>query len=932
MPVGRTLRTRQRLVSAPLVASVVLTSLALPGVAAASSRPADPVLAGEGWDVPHGSVNDAGALVLNDGHVDVASVVEDDRLTTRLKDTSRGSEPQWLPTDEAVLQVLPSAEQEVPDGTALDFLGAPGTPFWGLPETQQDGLLWPGWSTESIPGGGTPGGVAWMLTGVDGPGDLVLFASDPQQIGAHRVLLSSRDGGPDTFTIPERTHAHGSWAFSAEGAYCLGFRRSAQLASGEQSTHDFTLTVAVGRTDVGGLDPAACARTDHGRPADDDTTPPAPADLTEESRGGVVVRDGSASPGGRLTAEVGADRAGTWVSVWLGGTQWLGWVRVGADGSVGVTLPDATSPGRHVLVVEDRADVLVGWTDLQVVQAPGGGPGPDPGPTPPPAPGAVWDLPNGTVNAAGATVLNDGHVDVASLLEGDALRTRIKDTTAPGDAVWRDPARTVLQVLPGARTSVPDVPAYGFLGAPGAPLWQLSHQQQTGLLWPGWSTEAIPLAATRTGVTWALTDASGPGDVVVHRPTAQLGGVEVLFSTRDGITAADRVLIPRNTHAHGAWAFTAEGRYCLAFEWATELADGRVVRDASVLAVAVGTADVQTFDPASCAAEVAPGSGSTPVLAEPADGPLGAGAAPAARAVAATRCTAAATVLSAGHVDWASRVVGGRLRQLVGDDATGTKIYREPSGVVLWLKPSSRVTLPAGFGAVGAAGTPVWQVPQSQDPSLVWLGWNTELLNAGNAGSPVTWTLDSVDGPGDVTVFLSGAFGGVQSVVFDGTGRYEIPLGVHAHANWAFSAQGVYRLRMTQSVTLAGGARSSDTATLTIAVGDVDPATAVRGAGDCAGAAVAGGVVPVSAEEQPLRAATQVSPLAAAAVVDLRPGRDAPALRGGAVAAAAAVGEDDPVPLLLAVLGGLLLVGGGGTGLLWWRGRGDASAAPGSGA
>lgn len=926
MPVGRTVPTRPRLALAPVVASIALASLALPAVAATPPHTADHPAATNGWDLPHGLVNDAGAVVLNDGHVDIASVVEDGRLTTRIKDTSRGSEPRWLATDDAVLQVLPSAEQAVPGGSALAFLGAPGTPFWGLPETQQDGLLWPGWSTESIPAGGTPGGVAWTLTGVDGPGDLVLFASDPQQIGAQRVLLSSRDGGPRTFTIPERTHAHGSWAFTAEGAYCLGFRRSALLASGERATHDFTLAFAVGRTDVGAVDPTACGDVGDGRPDADDTTPPAPGDLTEGTRGDVTADVASPRPGDRVTLAVGADRAGTWVSVWLGDT-WLGWVRADADGTVPVTLPDTTPAGRHALVVEDPDDALVGWTDVDVTAAPGEepDPGPDPGPTPPP--GAVWDVPNGTVNAAGATVLNDGHVDVASVLEGDVLRTRVKDTTSPGDAVWRDPARTVLQVLPGARTTVPDLPAYAFLGSPGAPLWQLSHQQQAGLLWPGWSTEAIPLTATRTGVTWALTDASGPGDVVVHRPTAQLGGVEVLFSTRDGVDAADRVLIPRNTHAHGAWAFSAEGRYCLAFERATELADGRVVRDAPVLAVAVGTADVQTFDPASCTEQVTPGTGGTPVLTEPATDPRAPGAAPAARAVAATRCTAAATVISAGHVDWASRVVGGRLRQLVSDDATGTKVYREPAGVVLWLKPSSRVTLPAGFGAVGAPGTPVWQVPQSQDPALVWLGWNTELLNAGNAASPVTWTLDAVDGPGDVTVYLSGAFGGVQTVVFDDGGRYEIPLGVHAHASWAFSAPGVYRLRMTQSVVLAGGTRSSDTATLTIAVGDVDPATAVRGDGDCAAGTAGGGVVPVSAQEQPLRAATQVPALAAAAVVDLRPAGDRSALAPGGTAAATGPVEDDPVPLLLGVLGGLLLVGAAGAGTLWWRGRGDAAAA-----
>lgn len=68
----------------------------------------------------------------------------------------------------------------------------------------------------------------------------------------------------------------------------------------------------------------------------------------------------------------------------------------------------------------------------------------------------------------------------------------------------------------------------------------------------------------------------------------------------------------------------------------------------------------------------------------------------------------------------------------------------------------------------------------------------------------------------------------------------QIPVGTHAHGNWGFTAEGVYRLRLTQTATLAGGGRSSDTETLIIAVGDVDPATvgvsltADQKAADCA--------------------------------------------------------------------------------------------------
>jgi putative ABC transporter-associated repeat protein len=185
--------------------------------------------------------------------------------------------------------------------------------------------------------------------------------------------------------------------------------------------------------------------------------------------------------------------------------------------------------------------------------------------------------------------------------------------------------------------------------------------------------------------------------------------------------------------------------------------------------------------------------------------------------------------------------------------------------VVLWLKPSARLTLPAGMGQIGRAGAPVWLIPQTQNPDLIWLGWSTEGLNSANAIGPVSWRLTKAEGPGQVSVYLSGAFGGVQEVVFPGS-AYDIDLGVHAHANWAFTAPGVYRLTMTQQVTLANGARSSDTETLTVAVGDVDPAAAAPEGAGCGAAAA---VLTADAVQAVLKSAPQAAaPASAAAPAD----------------------------------------------------------------
>ncbi|GAA1695722.1 hypothetical protein GCM10009808_11190 [Microbacterium sediminicola] len=640
----------------------------------------------------------------------------------------------------------------------------------------------------------------------------------------------------------------------------------------------------------------------------------------------------------------------------------------------------------------------------------------------------AWDVENGSLTTSGATILNDGHVDIASVLESGVLDTKVKDTTESSDAVYRDAEDTVLQLLPDSETTIPASSTYSFLGTSGDPVWMVAETQQSGLLWPGWSTEEIALSATQTGVEWTLTDVSGPGEFALFSSSpTQLGAVDVRFNTRDGVTDADTFTIPQNTHAHGSWAFSAEGAYCLAFTRTTTLASGTDASDEFVLAVAVGDVDVVAIDPTECftepvgeptdtdttpipesaltdesAGEVqvlegtdgftagqlvtvqvgaehagnwvsvwlrsSPtwlgwsqvGSSGAVQVRLPADAATGAHSlivedrdgnligwdslsvvtasdsssdssgsnssdgdtttddTPAVTAVAASQCVAGATILSSGHIDYSTRIVGGKIESLIGDDTSGTKVYREPSGTVLWLKPSSAVTLPSGYGAIGAAGTTVWQVPQTQQSGLIWLGWSTESLNAGNTSSSVRWTLNSVSGPGTVKVYLTGAFGGVQQVVFNNGGTYNIPLGVHAHANWAFSAEGIYRLTMTQTATLANGTTSSDTEVLTIAVGDVDPASAVSSSTGCG--TISNAVLQADDTDAAAEAAEQAQAEAEDAAADTLPGEASDAA-GDSDDPLTALSGGNPVPMLVLTLGILLLLAAAGGGVLWWRSR-----------
>jgi len=645
----------------------------------------------EPWNVPNWTSTESGATILNLGHIDVASVLDGAVLDTLVKDTTdEGVAHQthdgasWHDPQDVVLQLLPDSQMTVPASAAYAFLGAPGSKVWQVAETQQPGLLWPGWSTESIPEAATQTGVQWRLTDMTGPGEFALYTSDPLRPGGVIVRYSTRDGitPADSFEIAKHAHVHGSWAFSAEGTYCLAFERSTVLADGTPASDEFALAVAVGEVDVRSVDPADCFTAPTGEPAEADTTPVDDADLTEEAAGEVQALNGANgfTPGQLVTVQVGAARAGDWVSVWMHSDPkwWLGWALVGDTGAVQVRLP-ADIGGRyggHRIVVKDRDGALVGWDAISVVAPP----------PPPPQ---------------------------------------------------------------GGGGPAPQDPSY---------------------------------------------------------PDAQ--------------------------------------------------------------------------------------------------------------------CVAGSTILSSGHIDYASRIVGGKLESLVGDDTGGSKVYREPSSVVLWLKPSSEGVLGGSVPQVGPAGARVWQVPQSQNPNLIWLGWSTEALNAGNTSGPVSWTLNGVDGPGSVTVWTQSSFGGVQQLVFAGPGSTSVPLGTHAHAYWTFTAEGIYRLSFTQTATLVGGGTSSDTETLTIVVGDIDPASAAGGSGCGAISNVILGSDDADAAKQ---AAAQAQAAAALAARGALPGGGrGPGSDAGLVDPITALNQGNPVPLLLGVLGGVLLLGAAGTGVLWWRRRPSA--------
>jgi surface-anchored protein len=210
-------------------------------------------------------------------------------------------------------------------------------------------------------------------------------------------------------------------------------------------------------------------------------------------------------------------------------------------------------------------------------------------------------------------ILADGHADIAPRVVGGRLRLQVREDTQDPPAT-HDLDAAALHVRDAARTALPEDPAFGFLGRPGARVWLLPEVQAAGIVWPGWSTEDRELARRASGpLTWTLRSvraADGgraPGRFVLFASDA-FGAPTRIFDGGRALPQSTRV--PVGTHAHGSWAFTAPGAYALDLEMSATLRDGALARDRRTLRIVVGGRDPRAVLRAGAAD---PGDG-TPVL------------------------------------------------------------------------------------------------------------------------------------------------------------------------------------------------------------------------------------------------------------------------------------------------------------------------------
>lgn len=187
------------------------------------------------------------------------------------------------------------------------------------------------------------------------------------------------------------------------------------------------------------------------------------------------------------------------------------------------------------------------------------------------------------------------------------------------------------------------------------------------------------------------------------------------------------------------------------------------------------------------------------------------------------------TVLSLGHVDLGPRYVDGAWTLMVHDDTDEDgSVWRPLEHAVVQVSDAATREVPddPAYGFLGVEpGAPVHVVPQTQDPDVVWLGWNTQdpqVMASVDRG--VTLSLAGVEGPGDLLVYLQDGGFGEPDVLWDSRSAEEqelwVDVNTHTHANWVFTRPGVYLVSIRANATLVDGSEDEAVGTVRFAVGD----------------------------------------------------------------------------------------------------------------
>jgi len=135
-----------------------------------------------------------------------------------------------------------------------------------------------------------------------------------------------------------------------------------------------------------------------------------------------------------------------------------------------------------------------------------------------------------------------------------------------------------------------------------------------------------------------------------------------------------------------------------------------------------------------------------------------------------------------------------KLAVVVRDDDHGREY--QSNEVALVVGEAAKLTLPPGT-IFGEGGEPLWVLPQTQNPAVLYVGLSGDALPRGVFETEVALRLLAVEGPGEFFLWQAGAFGEFEVWMnsADGISAEDlvlVPALSHGHFNWGFTTNGTY--------------------------------------------------------------------------------------------------------------------------------------------
>lgn len=366
-----------------------------------------------------------------------------------------------------------------------------------------------------------------------------------------------------------------------------------------------------------------------------------------------------------------------------------------------------------------------------------------------------------------------------------------------------------------SRYVVPEGEEYAFMGEPGDIVWRAPRELYWGWLpvWAGIGHGELPEGLT--DLRLELVDDGGPGKLEVYTSAGLEGKPQRKLSSVD---EAHRSYTP-GSHGRYSWIFTEPGIYHT--QWrATAIVDGRRVESPVVTVPwlvgpddAVGLPEGTTpSNPITKPVDGAPApSEPAPSPSEPAPSPSETSGPQHPYADNFTKSIRWCTPIERGHLDLDTSRRGDALWLRLLREAAPTPTTVPLHAGILEVSDEARQAMPSGrvveeLRDVVGNVSHVWELPESQEDSLPWLGFNTERLDFSNV-ERLTYRISDAIAPEGGAWAIGGYDPIVGKITLDvdslrhAEQALDLSRPMHMHRSLYFSKPGFYQLTFRVDVT-----------------------------------------------------------------------------------------------------------------------------------